>query len=131
MVGNGNIAAAQFNWTYDVDNAPQISDMTFSVVENSFNGTVVGTIQASDLDGDTLTYLIISGNTNQAFDLDSSTGILSIKDSTALDYETTPVFSLIVQASDGASSDSATVTINLTDVEENVAPTITAATLPW
>ena len=34
-------------------------------------------------------------------------------DSTALDYETTPTFSLLVQASDGALSDSAFFTINL------------------
>ena len=74
-----------------------------------------------------MAYAILTGNTDQAFDLNVSTGVLSVTDSTALDYETTPVFSLIVQASDGASSDSATVTINLIDVEENVAPTITAA----
>ena len=35
-----------------------------------------------------------------------------------MDYETAPVFSLLVQASDGALSDSATVTINLIDVDE-------------
>ena len=58
---------------------------------------------------------------------------MSVVDSSALDYETTPVFSLLYKASDGALSDSATVTINLTDVDEdstttNKAPTITAAT---
>ena len=128
VAGNENIAAAQFNWTYDVDNAPQISDTTFSLAENSPNGTFFGTIQASDADGDTLSYTVLSGNTDQAFGLNASTGVLSVTDSTALDYETAPVFSLLVQASDGALSDSATVIINLIDVEENVAPTITAAT---
>ena len=75
-----------------------------------------------------MAYAILTGNTDQAFDLNVSTGVLSVTNSTALDYETTPVFSLLVQASDGALSDSATVTVNLTDVEENVVPTITAAT---
>ena len=116
VVGNQNIAAAQFNWIYDVDNAPQISDTIFSIAENSPNGTVVGTIQASD--ADTLSYISLTGNTDQAFDLNVSTGVLSVTDSTALDYETAPVFSLLVQASDGALSDSATVTINLIDVDE-------------
>ena len=38
------------------------------------NATVVGTIQATDADGDTLIYSILSGNTDQAFGLDSETG---------------------------------------------------------
>ncbi|MDC1517288.1 cadherin domain-containing protein [Cyclobacteriaceae bacterium] len=133
VAGNENIAAVQFNWIYDVKYSPQLLDATFTLAENSPNGTVVGTIQGSDADGDTLTYTILSGNTGQAFGLESATGILSVVDSTtALDYETTPVFSLLVQASDGALSDSATVTINLTDVDEDViitnkAPTIIAS----
>ena len=109
-------------------NRPVIIDTSFIIVENSPIGTVVGTIEALDADGDMLSYTILTGNTSQAFGLDSGTGVLSVTDSTVLDYETTPVFSLLVQASDGTLSDSAIVTINLTDVEENVAPTITAAT---
>ena len=88
--------------------APTIEAATFSLAENSPIGTVVGTIEASDADGDTLTYTILSGNTGQAFGLDAITGVLSVVDSSALDYEITPVFSLLVQASDGALSDSAT-----------------------
>ena len=100
------------------NNAPIITAATYSLVENSANGTVVGIIEALDPDGDTLSYTILNGNTGQAFGLDTSTGVLSVIDSTALDYETTPTFSLLVQASDGALSDSATVIINLTDVDE-------------
>jgi hypothetical protein len=114
-------------------NPPIIVADTFSLAENSVNATIVGTIQASDADGDTLIYSILSGNTDQAFGLDSTTGQLTVANSSALDYETTPAFSLLIKASDGALSDSATVTINLTDVDEdstttNQAPTITAAT---
>ena len=110
--------------------APTITAATYSLAENSANATVVGTIQASDADGDTLIYSILSGNTGQAFGLESATGILSVVDSSALDYETTPLFSLLVQASDGALSDSATVTINLTDVDEtiNQPPSLSDAT---
>ena len=107
-------------------------DTTFTLAENSSNGTFVGAIQASDPDGDTLSYAILSGNTGQAFSLNSASGVLIVSDSTALDYETTPKFSLLVQASDGSLSDSATVTVNLTDVDEDIvttnqAPTITEA----
>ena len=133
IAGNENIAAAQFNWTYDVEYPPQLMDTTFTLAENSSNGTVVGTIQGSDADGDTLSYTILSGNTGQAFILNSSKGVLIVSDSTALDYETTPSFSLLVRASDGFLSDSATVTVNLIDADgdiviTNQAPTITAAT---
>ncbi len=133
VAGNENITGVQFNWTYNVEYSPQLLDATFTLAENSPNGRVVGTIEASDADGDTLSYTILSGNTGQSFGLDSATGILSVVDSSALDYEITPVFSLLIKASDGALSDSATVTINLTDVDEdrtstNKAPTIEAAT---
>ena len=134
VAGNENIAAVQFNWTYNVEYSPQLLDATFTLAENSPNGRVVGTIEASDADGDTLSYIILSGNTGQSFGLDAITGVLSVVDSSALDYEITPVFSLLVKVSDGALSDSATVSVNLTDVDEdststNKAPTIAAATL--
>ena len=112
--------------------APTITEASFNLAENSSNGTIVGTMQASDPDGDTLSYTILSGNTGQAFSLNYAKGTLIVSDSTALDYETTPVFSLLVQASDGSLSDSATVTVNLTDIDEDIvttnqAPTITEA----
>ena len=58
-------------------------------------------------------YTILNGNTDQAFSLDTSTGVLSVLNSTALDYKTTPTFSLLVQVSDGSLSDSAFFNINL------------------
>jgi hypothetical protein len=126
--GNNNTAAIQFNWTYDENIVPIVLDATFILAENSANGTVLGTIEASDADGDTLTYSIRSGNTNAAFGLDASTGSLVVSNHLALDFETISTFSLLVQVSDGVLSDSATITINLTDVEEgsitNEPPTI-------
>jgi hypothetical protein len=126
--GNNNTAAIQFNWTYDENIVPIVLDATFILAENSANGTVLGTIEASDADGDTLTYSIRSGNTNAAFGLDASTGSLVVTNHLALDFETISTFSLLVQVSDGVLSDSATITINLTDVEEgsitNEPPTI-------
>ena len=58
---------------------------------------------------------------------------MTVAKSSALDFETTPTFSLLIKVSDGSLSDSATFTINLTDVDEdstttNQAPTIIAAT---
>ena len=111
-------------------NRPIVSADSLSLAENSANGTVISTIEATDADGDVLIYSILSGNTDQAFGLDSSTGQLTVANSSALDYETTPAFSLLIRASDGALSDSATFTINLIDVDEtiNQPPSLSDAT---
>ena len=102
--------------------APTIEAATFSLAENSPIGTVVGTIEASDPDGDTLSYTILSGNTGQTFGLDNTMGQLTVANSNALDYEVTPVFNLLIKASDGVLSDSVTFTINLTDIDEEEDP---------
>ena len=56
---------------------PDIADgQVFDVDENSDNGTVVGTLVASDPDGDTLTYTITnitSNGTAPGGDLDNDT----------------------------------------------------------
>ena len=50
--------------------------------------------------------------------MDGGTGILTVANSAALDFETTPIFSLLFKVSDGALNDSALFMINLTDVDE-------------
>ena len=79
---------------------------------------MIGFVEASDADGDILSYTIVSGNDVEAFSLDSESGELIVLTSSALDFETTPIYSLGIVVSDGALIDSATVTINLTDVDE-------------
>jgi hypothetical protein len=116
--GNLNIVALQFNWTFDIKYAPELLDAEFTIPENSPNGTVIGFIEASDADGDTLSYTIVSGNDAEAFSLDSESGELIVLKSSELDFETTPIYSLGISVSDEVLIDSATVIINLTDVEE-------------
>ncbi len=106
----------------DVNEAPVVSAATFSVDENSANGTVVGTVSASDPDaGQTLTYSIQAGDPNGAFAINASTGQITVANGSLLDYETTPSYSLTVRATDNASSPlfgEATITINLNNVIE-------------
>jgi hypothetical protein len=97
---------------------PVVNDQTFNVVENAANGTVVGTVLATDADGDQLTYSIIAGNTNGAFAINATTGQITVANSAALNFETNPSIPLTVQVSDGSATDTATVTINLTNVNE-------------
>ena len=60
----------------------------------------------------------MSGNDAEAFRLDSESGELTVSTSSALDFETTLTYSLGIEVSDGALSDVAIFTINLTDVDE-------------
>ncbi len=102
----------------NVNEAPSISAQSRAVNENAANGTSVGApIAATDSDaGTTLSYSITAGNTGGAFSFSGNQ--LQVANSAALDFETTPTFSLTVQVSDGTLTNSATVTVNLNDVAE-------------
>ncbi|MDH4152735.1 MAG: tandem-95 repeat protein, partial [Nitrospira sp.] len=98
---------------------PTFTNQTFGVAENSANGTVVGTVTGTDPEGSTVKYAITGGNANGAFTINATTGQITVANTAALDYETTPVFTLTVAAmdADGAYT-TATVTVNLSNVNE-------------
>ena len=102
---------------------PEIADQEFSVEENSPSGTLLGTVEASDGDeGQAIIFEIIDGNEEGTFAIDPNCGCLSVADSTILDFESSPQFSLTVMASDNHKKESmasfATITIHVTDVYE-------------
>src|SRR2546426_652436 len=69
----------------------------------------------------TLTYAITGGNTGGAFAIDGRTAAITVANSAALNFETTPSFSLTVSATDTGSpalSGANTITVNLTNVNE-------------
>lgn len=105
--------------TFNVVNnsAPVASDQTFSVNENSPKGTKVGKINATDADGNTLTYSITQGNEKAVFSINAS-GELIVNDPTNLDFESYPLFTLTVSVSDGIASVNCIVTVNLINVIE-------------
>jgi hypothetical protein len=95
--------------------APTVSNASFSVAEDAAVGTSLGTVSGDD-GAATLEYSITNGNTGGAFAIDAATG--EITTAAALDYETTPSYTLTVAASDGSLSGTATVSIAVTDVAE-------------
>ncbi len=108
----------------DLNETPTISNQTFGVNENSSNGTVVGTVVSTDFDSGAngvRTYSIMGGNGASAFSINSSTGQITVADSSQLDFESNPLFTLTVQVTDGGTpglSATATITINIGDVNE-------------
>jgi hypothetical protein len=97
---------------------------TFTVAENSANGTSVGTAAGSDPDAGTAfsNWTITSGNTDGAFAIDANTGAITVANGAALNYESTLSYSLGLTVSDGTTTSAeGFITINLSNVNE--APT--------
>ena len=96
-----------------------------SIAENTIAGANIGTPVAA-IDEDILDILAytLSGADATSFDIVSRTGQLQTK--AALDFETTPSYSVKITVFDGKNgTDTINVTINVTDVNENVAPVFT------
>ena len=113
----------------DVNEAPVIAaNQIFAIGENALDSAEFGLVEAEDADaGDILQdWAIVSGNANGAFALNASTGVLSVANSSELDYESTTSYFLTITVSDGnLTSGAKTVTININDVNDNT-PVITA-----
>jgi len=105
--------------------APVIANQSFSLPENSPNATPVGQVVAYDPNaGQTITYSITSGNTNNAFAINQTTGVLVVANAAVLNFETVQLFNLAVQVQDNGTGNltaSATITVNLTNVNETPA----------
>jgi len=103
--------------------SPVIYNQNFQLNENSANATTVGTVVASDPNsGQSISFTIVGGNTNNAFSINASSGILTVANSLALNFESSPVFSLTVRATDNGTGNlyaQATIAINLVNVNEN------------
>ena len=103
------------------DNAPEFtSEDAFEVVENT---TTVGTLVASDPDGDTVTYNI-TGFGASPFSVNTTTGVVSFRE--APDYESRSSYAFTAVASDGVNSSTQSVTVSVTNANDK-APVITSA----
>ena len=100
----------------ETNNAPIITTQTFAVLENIADNIPIGTVEASDPDGDDLTFSI-SSNDDVLFEI-SDTGVLSLDDLQSLDFETAQNHSITVAVNDGTTITEAIVTINVTDVDD-------------
>ena len=102
------------------DNPPTFPSPTPSgtVKENSGNGVSVVTVTAQDADGDALTYSIINGNTGGVFAIAANTGVITTTGAT-IDYENEVTYTLTVQANDGNFTASTSVSIAVTDENDN------------
>ncbi|KAE8589991.1 hypothetical protein XENTR_v10017891 [Xenopus tropicalis] len=100
---------------------PRFSQLMYSleVSEAMRIGAILLNLQATDREGDPITYLIENGDPQKVFNLSVSSGLLML--AKALDRESTDRYILIVTASDGRADGTSTATVNVvvTDVNDN------------
>ena len=111
-----------------VDDAPVFTAAgPFAVAENAPFGTVAGNVDANDGDGgaaDTgIIYSILAnanpdGDANGAFQVNPTTGEITINDTGDLDFEMSTPLLLTVRADDGINVSDVVVTVNLIDVAD-------------
>uniref|UniRef100_A0A8C5LM18 Protocadherin 15 n=1 Tax=Jaculus jaculus TaxID=51337 RepID=A0A8C5LM18_JACJA len=100
---------------------PRFPQMMYSleISEAMRIGAVLLNLQATDREGDPVTYAIENGDPQRVFNLSETTGILTL--GKPLDRESTDRYILIVTASDGRPDGTSTATVNVlvTDVNDN------------
>lgn len=100
----------------DVDEPPVIEDQTFEASEDIADTDIIGTVQATDTEGN-LTFSITADD-NGLFKI-SEDGMLSLVDGAQLDFETATEHTITVAVNDGVNEAvEAQVTIMVTDVVE-------------
>ncbi len=99
----------------NINESPITQNFSFILDESSPIGTVVGSVTASDPDGDDLTFSIESGNTADAFSIDPN-GEIAVSNSAAISFKLNPTFNLIINANDSGLSSSFETEIVLNQV---------------
>ena len=105
------------NTIENINTATTITSSNSATVNE--NQTTAITITATDVDGDTLIYSI-SGTDASSFNIDSSTGVVTFKNTP--DYETKNSYSFIVTVSDGVNEVSKDIIVNISDTYEEITP---------
>jgi hypothetical protein len=103
-------------------NEPVVENQVFSLDENAPRGTVVGLVDAYDLDiGQILSFSIAGGNDEGTFSIDSASGLVVVEDPAQLDYEMHTQLSFTVKVADDGDpvlESTANVTVSLKDINE-------------
>ena len=101
-----------------IDTAPTLTNLTASIDENATAGTVIGNVIVSDSGDAPITSIILSGTNASNFEV-NTTGHLSLASGVALDYETTPHYTLTAVANNGLESNVVTIDITVNNVNES------------
>ncbi len=128
LIANESLDANEISNLYRTSQLSDFTDAHFSLDEHSANGTVVGQVSATDIeDGTSLTYTL-ADNAGGRFAINSSTGEITVADSSLLDHDVAGSHTLRVRVTDsGGLSSERDFVVQVADVSE--APTAQDKTL--
>ena len=121
------------------DNMPTIRLQMLTTISESHTNAdgAVFTVTSSDADGSpensNVIYSIVQGNRGNVFDIDASTGVITVVDGASLDYDSLPIYQLTIGVRDGKDSfgtednrvdNTGVLTITLTDAND-IVPDVT------
>lgn len=98
-----------------VNNAPTITSLQYQIDEHSPSGSSIGTITASDVENEALSYTIDS---ELDILINANTGELTLGENLKLDFESMPSISFSVSVSDGTTTTAADITLSIQDINE-------------
>ena len=133
IYASGDLPATSTPAFTDSDCDGTAGSFDFSVDENSAEHTIVGVAAAGDADGDSLTYSVSGTDAakfNNVFNLNASTGEITVKSGANIDYESSDKsYSITIGVTDGEDASgeaespptidaTTSVTINVNNVDE-------------
>ena len=116
------------------DNMPTIRLQMLATISESHTNAdgAVFTVTSSDADGtpenSNVIYSIVQDNRGNVFDIDASTGVITVAEDASLDYESLPIYQLTIGVRDGRDrfgndddrvDSTGVLTITLTDADTN------------
>ena len=135
VTDGGTPALSSSSWVFvsiiDVNDSPHIfADHDREVDENSLPGVLVGDpLPFTDQDGHVMTWTITDDGSGGFFEIDSASGQISVATGAALDFEEQSWFLVDVLVTDnGSPTLSNTTVVNITVVDINDQPVVTAST---
>ena len=103
----------------DTDNAlPELQNNTITFAEQPENGKIIGTVRASDPDGETLTFTFDDNTFDGILQIDPATGQITAVEGQALTMEAYDGVTLPIIVSDGTNSVRVSVTLKLLPTPE-------------
>jgi uncharacterized delta-60 repeat protein len=116
--GNEGTATGSVTVTINsVNDAPVVTNQSYNVSENISAGETIGTIVASDIESQNLTFSMLSGDTD-LITLNSSTGVLTATENGLFDYESSTEHTVTISITDdGTPNETTTVTITLSVID--------------
>ncbi len=131
-----SIGASMTNVTLtlnDLNEAPVVNAVPFLVAEGTLSGTNIGQVRAVDPDTammQTMQYAIVGGPDQAAFQIDAATGLITLIDDAAIDFERRPELEFQVRVTDNADTPQVTEFTQVVRViDQNDVPVITTTQL--